>query len=127
LFEGNPQVYATLSRLARDGKVVSGDLEPGAGPDRKRYVITEDGRHDVDAWLSEPVEPEPDLQTVLFAKVMLALMLGRPAASDLDTQRGAHLRRMRELTELKRAGASSTRCSRTTTCSTSKPTCAGST
>ena len=74
--------------------MVSGDLEPGAGPDRKRYVITEDGRHDVDAWLSEPVEPEPHLQTVLFAKVMLALMLGRPAGTDLDTQRGAHLRRM---------------------------------
>ena len=83
------------------------------------------GRHDVDAWLSEPVEPELHLKTVLFAKVMLALMLGRPAATDLDAQRGAHLRRMRELTELKRAGASSTRCSQTTTCSTSKPTCAG--
>ena len=50
------------------------------------------------------MEPEPHLKTVLFAKVMLALMLGRPAATDLDAQRGAHLRRMRELTELKRAG-----------------------
>ena len=28
------QVYATLSRLARDGKVSSGQVEPGAGPDR---------------------------------------------------------------------------------------------
>jgi hypothetical protein len=41
---------------------------------------------------------------VLFAKVVLALMLGRPAETYLDTQRAAHLRRMRELTELKRAG-----------------------
>ena len=39
------QVYATLARLARDGKVVVGEAEPGAGPDRKRYVITEAGRH----------------------------------------------------------------------------------
>ena len=38
------QVYATLGRLARDGKVVAGEAEPGAGPDRKRYVITEAGR-----------------------------------------------------------------------------------
>jgi DNA-binding PadR family transcriptional regulator len=30
------QVYATLARLARDGKVIAGDAEPGAGPDRKR-------------------------------------------------------------------------------------------
>jgi DNA-binding PadR family transcriptional regulator len=96
------QVYATLSRLARDGKVVVGDAEPGSGPDRKRYVITEQGAMDVEGWLSEAVEPEPHLQTVLFAKVVLALMLGRPAETYLDTQRAAHLQRMRELTELKR-------------------------
>ena len=37
------QVYATLARLTRDGKVVPGDVEPGAGPDRKRYAITDIG------------------------------------------------------------------------------------
>src|SRR5437763_488665 len=73
------QVYATLARLARDGKVVAGSSEPGAGPDRKRYAITEDGVAEVEAWLTEPVQPEPHLQTVLFAKVTLALLLGRPA------------------------------------------------
>jgi DNA-binding PadR family transcriptional regulator len=98
------QVYATLARLARDGKVVPGDIEPGAGPDRKRYAITETGKHEVEAWLAEPVEPEPHLQTVLFVKVVLTLMLGRSAEGYLDTQRGAHLQRMRDLTELKRSG-----------------------
>ena len=53
---------------------------------------------------SKPVAPEPHLQTVLFAKVTLALMLGRDAESYLDTQRAAHLQRMRELTEIKRGG-----------------------
>jgi DNA-binding PadR family transcriptional regulator len=99
------QVYSTLARLARDGKVVVGDLEPGAGPDRKRYVITERGATEVDTWLREPVGPEPHLQTVLFAKVVLALMLGRPAGEYLDAQRSAHLQRMRELTELRRTGS----------------------
>ncbi len=99
------QVYATLGRLARDGKVVAADAEPGAGPDRKRYVITDLGASEVEAWLSEPVEPEPHLQTVLFAKVVLALMLGRSAERYLDTQRAAHLQRMRELTEIKRTGS----------------------
>jgi len=98
------QVYATLGRLARDGKVMAGDAEPGDGPDRKRYAITDTGRHEVDAWLAEPVEPEPHLQTVLFAKVTLALMLGKPASAYLDTQRAAHIRRMQDLTELKRTG-----------------------
>lgn len=99
------QVYATLGRLARDGKVVIGEVEPGVGPERKRYVITELGATEVDAWLTEPVEAEPHLQTVLFAKVVLALMLGRPAEEYLDTQRGAHLKRMRELTEIRRSGS----------------------
>jgi DNA-binding PadR family transcriptional regulator len=98
------QVYATLARLARDGKVQVGEPEPGAGPERKRYVITEEGVTEVESWLAEPVEPEPHLQTVLFAKVVLALMTGRSAESYLDTQRAAHLQRMRELTELKRRG-----------------------
>jgi DNA-binding PadR family transcriptional regulator len=98
------QVYATLGRLARDGQAVAGPAEPGSGPERKRYAITDSGRSAVDAWLSEPVRPEPHLQTVLFAKVVLSLMLGRPADKYLDTQRAAHLRRMGELTELKRTG-----------------------
>jgi DNA-binding PadR family transcriptional regulator len=99
------QVYATLSRLARDGKATAGESEPGGGPDRKRYAITPAGRLEVETWLTEPVEPEPHLQTVLFAKVVLALMLGRPAADYLDTQRRSHLQRMRELTELKQTGS----------------------
>ena len=98
------QVYATLGRLARDGKVVISDVEPGEGPDRKRYVITDAGATEVDAWLTEPVEPEPHLQTVLFAKVVLSLMLGRSAEDYLDMQRSAHLRRMQQLTDVKRAG-----------------------
>jgi DNA-binding PadR family transcriptional regulator len=99
------QVYSTLSRLARDGKVVISDVAPGAGPERKRYVITELGATEVEQWLTQPVEPEPHLQTVLFAKVVLALMLDRPAGEYLDQQRRFHLQRMRELTEIKRAGS----------------------
>ena len=95
------QVYATLSRLARDGKAVAGQAEQGAGPERRRYVITEAGVADVQRWLAEPVPPEPDLQSELFAKVVLALMLGQQAGY-LDVQRAAHLQRMRELTDLKR-------------------------
>jgi DNA-binding PadR family transcriptional regulator len=98
------QVYATLSRLARDGKAIAGPAEHGEGPDRKRYVITEAGVNDVEEWLSEPTAPEPHLQTVLFAKVVLSLMLDRPADHYLDIQRSAHLQRMRELTELKQHG-----------------------
>jgi DNA-binding PadR family transcriptional regulator len=98
------QVYATLSRLARDGKATPGPVEQGAGPERRRYVITDDGIADVEQWLKEPAPPEPDLHSELFAKVVLALMLDRPAGRYLDAQRAAHLQRMRELTAFKRDG-----------------------
>lgn len=98
------QVYSTLSRLSRDGKVMISEVGPGVGPDRKQYVITDVGATDVDQWLTQPVEPEPHLQSLLFTKVALALMLDRPAEEYLDTQRRAHLQRMRDLTEIKRAG-----------------------
>jgi DNA-binding PadR family transcriptional regulator len=99
------QVYTTLARLARDGKAVAGPPEHGDGPERKRYWITEAGMAEVDTWLSRPAEPEPHLQPVLFAKVTLALMLGKPAESYLDAQRLVHLKRMHELTQLKGAGS----------------------
>jgi len=98
------QVYATLGRLTRDGKAVPGPVEQGAGPERRRYVITDAGVADVEEWLSEPAPPEPDLQSELLVKVVLSLMLDRPADRYLDIQRAAHLQRMRELTDLSSRG-----------------------
>jgi len=98
------QVYATLGRLERDGNVEICGLEQGGGPDRKRYAITPDGVSTLEAWLGTPESPEPHLQSVLFAKVVLALLSGRPADRFLDAQRTAHLARMRELTAERRAG-----------------------
>jgi DNA-binding PadR family transcriptional regulator len=97
------QVYQTLGRLARDGKVTAGHAEPGAGPDRKRYTITTQGVEDFERWLATPVMPEPHLQTELFMKVVLAILVGRSAKAYLDSQRAAHLTRIRELTKTKRS------------------------
>lgn len=105
--EGKPlpygQVYATLGRLERDGRVEVRGTEPGAGPERKRYAITPDGVTVLDEWLTQPEPAEPHLQSVLFAKVVLALLSGRPADKFLDAQRAAHMTRMRELTAQRRA------------------------
>ena len=98
------QVYATLGRFERDGRAIVVGTEPGEGPERKLYAITEQGVTDLERWLAEAEAPEPHLQTVLFAKVVLSLMLGRSAEDYLDMQRSAHLRRMQQLTEVKRAG-----------------------
>jgi DNA-binding PadR family transcriptional regulator len=98
------QVYATLGRLERDGRVRVDGVEAGGGPERKRYSITPAGVAELERWLAQPEPPEPHLQTVLFTKVVLALLSGRDADRFLDAQRAAHLARMRELTARRRAG-----------------------
>jgi DNA-binding PadR family transcriptional regulator len=110
LFGGNGrplpfgQLYGTLARLERDGRIVVQGAESGGGPERKRYAITPAGVAQLETWLAEPESPDPLLQAVLFVKVVLALLSGRPADKYLDAQRAAHLARMRELTAMRKAG-----------------------
>ena len=99
------QVYATLARLERDGRVAVDGVERVDGPDRKRYAITPSGREAVRAWLREPLRPEPHLQADLYVKVVLAILLGHSLDDLLDAQRRAHLDRMRELTAVRRHAA----------------------
>jgi DNA-binding PadR family transcriptional regulator len=98
------QVYATLSRLLRNGLVEVAGVEAGDGPERKRYTITDAGITDVERWLATPENPEPYLQNTLYTKVVLALLSGRSATTVLDAQRTKHLGEMRGLTRRKRDG-----------------------
>ena len=98
------QVYSTMSRLLKNGLVEVDGIEPGGGPERKRYAITDAGVTDVQRWLATPEKPEPYLQSTLYTKVVLALLTRRDAADILDTQRAEHLRMMRILTDRKRKG-----------------------
>ena len=98
------QVYATLARLLKGGLVTVDAVEPGDGPDRKRYAITDAGVADISRWLAEPETPESYLHSVLYAKLVLALRTGRSAIELLDAQRGEHLRTMRALTRRKATG-----------------------
>jgi DNA-binding PadR family transcriptional regulator len=99
------QVYRTLAQLERGGLITVTGVEAGAGPDRKRYSITAEGVTDLERWLSEPEDPQPQLQTVLFTKVVLALLSGRPADEFLDEQRRRHMAVMRELTAARRTAS----------------------
>ena len=69
------QVYSTLARLLKRGFVEVDGVEPGGGPERKRYAITDAGVADVERWLAEPEPPEPYLQSD-------ALREGRARAAD---------------------------------------------
>jgi DNA-binding PadR family transcriptional regulator len=93
-----------MARLLKHGLVEIEGIEPGEGPERKRYAITDAGVTDVEQWLTQPEKPEPYLQSTLYTKVVLALLTHRSAADLLDTQRAEHLRLMRELTRRKLDG-----------------------
>jgi DNA-binding PadR family transcriptional regulator len=91
------QVYSTLDRLVRDGRVTASDDSDAA---QKTYRITEDGRREVKDWLSTtPVDTNPP-RDELIMKVLLAV--GGDAPADgmvlIDEQRAdmlAELQRAR--------------------------------
>lgn len=101
-------LYRLLGQLVRTGQVMVVAVEAGSGPERKRYAITDAGVTDLQRWLGEPEDPNPHLQPVLFMKVVLALMSGRPARAFLRAQRSRHVARMRELTSRRRAASART-------------------
>jgi DNA-binding PadR family transcriptional regulator len=96
------QVYASLARFERHGWAEVLGVEPGAGPERKRYQITSEGVTTVDNWVYTPQQPVEFGRSTLFARVSMALMSGRSAQEVLAGQRATHLSRMRELTALRR-------------------------
>lgn len=91
------QVYATLSRLDRDGLAEVVAVETGEGPERKVYAITPAGVEELESWLATPEPADQLALTPIYAKVVVALSTGRSAAEILDGQRRIHLQRMREL------------------------------
>ncbi|MCL3778397.1 MULTISPECIES: PadR family transcriptional regulator [unclassified Actinomyces] len=95
------QVYASLARLLRDGLIELAGAEPGAGPERKRYAITPQGRAAVEEWITTPEVPSDSIQADLFAKTVIALLLDDDAEHLLDLQRTTHTARMREITRRK--------------------------
>ncbi len=105
LWGGRPlrsgQVYSTLGRLERDGRVSEVGGERGPGPERRLYAITADGVAELERWLAAPEPPEPYLHSVVYAKVVVALSSGRSAQAVLDGQRDRHVAEMRALTREK--------------------------
>lgn len=98
------QVYATLSRLLRDKKIKEQTVEQNGGPERKKYIITPLGRHDLEKWLGRPELAGASKESILFTKVVSAILLDKAPNDYLDAQRAAHLEHMRELTEIRRKG-----------------------
>lgn len=91
------QVYATLSRLERDGLVEVATREHDGGPERTVYAISDAGEQELGTWLSTPEQPGPYAAEELVRKTVTGLRLHRDGSAFLAAQRELHLIRMRAL------------------------------
>ena len=92
------QVYATLTRLQRDGLVETFETSQAGGPERTVYAITDLGREELDHWLGTTEDPGPYAADELVRKTITALHVKADAEGFLRRQRAVHLAAMRDLT-----------------------------
>ena len=93
------QVYTTLARLERDGRV---EASEGNEAGQQYYEITADGRSEVAEWFATPVRREARPRDELAIK--LALAVGNPhvdVATVVQAQRTDSLRALQDYTRLK--------------------------
>ncbi len=92
------QVYATLSRLERDGLVEVRETRVGSGPERTVYGLRKRGEQELREWLAAPARPAASSADEIVRKTVAALRTGVDPREFLARQRAAHLRRIAELT-----------------------------
>jgi DNA-binding PadR family transcriptional regulator len=93
------QIYSSLDRLARDGLVVEEGVERGAGPDKRLWSVTTEGRVALDRWFASPVQRDYRLKDEVFLKLMLALAMESGTARQvLIVQRRELFRELHDLT-----------------------------
>lgn len=97
------QIYNTLDRLERDGRVSRGEADEHG---HVYFDITDAGRSEVRSWLDSPVDRGQGTRDELAIKLALAATLpGVDVAAVIQTQRRASLAQLQELNRAKYAGA----------------------
>ena len=91
------QVYTTLSRLDRDGLVVSHEVEQPDRPNKRVYELTQKGRWELGEWVLKPTA-SPRLRDEFFMKLVLAQVAAIAEPMDLiEHQRQQYLQALRDL------------------------------
>jgi DNA-binding PadR family transcriptional regulator len=94
------QVYTTLQRLERDGLVESDEMSP-EGP-QKTFRITDEGEHELIAWLQTPPDLTSPPRDELVIKVLVAIGLpGVDVREVLQLHRRYVVELMQQWTRLK--------------------------
>jgi DNA-binding PadR family transcriptional regulator len=95
------QVYTTLSRMERDGLVSPGEADEQG---RVIYMITKEGRAEMERWFDTPVAQADRPRDELVIKLAMAMVAqGVDVPKVVQAQRTATMATLQELTRAKRA------------------------
>jgi DNA-binding PadR family transcriptional regulator len=93
------QIYTTLSRLEESGLVRKEGVGQDAGPEKRIYSLTPEGREQLDAWFASGVE-EDHQRDEFFVKLMLSMNVGgADPYKVIQAQRGSLYQRLHDVTE----------------------------
>ena len=85
---GRPLVYRALELLEARGLIEAVGSEPGArGPNRALFSATDEGREELQRWLSEPVDHVRDVRSLFLLKLVLIERAGLESTPLLEAQR----------------------------------------
>ncbi|MBA3531697.1 MAG: PadR family transcriptional regulator [Ardenticatenales bacterium] len=84
------QIYTTLTRLEASGLVRQEGVEQEGGPEKRIYALTEEGRNELEQWLTSAIE-RGHQRDELFLKLMLSLATGQGGPSHLLQRQRAGL------------------------------------
>jgi DNA-binding PadR family transcriptional regulator len=105
------QIYTTLARLEESGLVRQETREetrqdgadPAAGPEKRVYAITEEGKKELASWFAEGVQEERQ-RDEFFVKLMLSLDAeGADPGKVIQAQRGTLYQELHDLTARRNA------------------------
>jgi PadR family transcriptional regulator AphA len=103
------QIYPELARLEAAGLVIHERVEQEDRPDKKVFMITEDGRAALREWVTTPVHRAPDRDELMLKAFSAWLVDPTQAAPFFRRQEAYHLQRLAvyeaEVAELKLTGA----------------------
>ena len=91
------QVYTTLGRLEDAGLVRCTGVEQSGGPEKRIYELTDEGRAELSAWLTEGVSAE-HVRDPFFIKLMVAQVTDTDPRPLIVVQRAVLYRELHELT-----------------------------
>jgi DNA-binding PadR family transcriptional regulator len=66
-----PVIYRAIGRLLDARLIAAVGVEPGLGPRRTIYTVTDEGRHSAERWLGTPVAHVREVRSVFLLKLAL--------------------------------------------------------